>query len=172
MKAADEVIEVNREEFQAMRERKREALGEEDYQKLQNLLRAFNYLADLIGERDTTISQLRALLQKPGTEKTGKVLERAGLKPSWKTLHTVRAGRRNRGTRETKRKTIEAPRLGCITGNLVGPCYKFAEGAPHVEAQKAMLRIRSPQVAKEDRPTGTSLGDGLRDSHGWQRPNP
>ncbi len=82
MKAAAEVIEVNREEIQAMLERKREALGEEDYQKLQKLLRAFNYLADLIGERDTTISQLRALLQKPSTEKTEKVLERAGLKPS------------------------------------------------------------------------------------------
>ena len=51
MKAADEVIEVNREELQAMLERKREALGEEDYQKLQKLLRAFSYLSDLIGEK-------------------------------------------------------------------------------------------------------------------------
>ena len=39
MKAADEVLEVNREELQAVLERKREALGEEDYQKLQTLLR-------------------------------------------------------------------------------------------------------------------------------------
>jgi hypothetical protein len=42
MKAADEVIEVNREEIQVMLERKREALGEEDYEKLQKLLRAFS----------------------------------------------------------------------------------------------------------------------------------
>ena len=79
MKVADEVIEVNREELQALLERKREALGEEDYQKLQNLLRAFGYLADKIGEKDATISQLRALLMKPSTEKTSKVLEQAGL---------------------------------------------------------------------------------------------
>ena len=84
MKAVDEVIEVNREEIKAMLERKREALGEEDYKKLQNLLRAFGYLADLIGEKDTTISQLRAVLMKPSAEKTEKVFERAGLEPSAK----------------------------------------------------------------------------------------
>ncbi len=85
MKATGEVIEVNREELKAVLEQKREALGEEDYQKLQNLLRAFSYLADLIGEKDTTISQLRALLMKPSTEKTDKVLEQVGLKPSSKS---------------------------------------------------------------------------------------
>ena len=84
MKAADEVIEVNREELQGLLERKRETLGEEDYQKLQKLLRAFSYLADLIGEKDTTISQLRALLMKPSTEKTSRVLEQAGLEAAQK----------------------------------------------------------------------------------------
>jgi transposase len=81
MKAAGEVIEVNREEVKAVLEQKREALGEKDYPKLQDLLRAFSYLADLIGEKDTTISQLRALLMKPSTEKTDKVLEQVGLPP-------------------------------------------------------------------------------------------
>ena len=83
MRAADEVLEVNREEIQALLERARqEPLDEGGYQKLQDLLRAFSYVVDMIGEKDTTISQLRALLQKPSTEKTEKVLERAGLKPS------------------------------------------------------------------------------------------
>ena len=68
MRVASEVIEVNREEVKAVLARKREALGEEDYQKLQDLLRAFSYLADLIGEKDTTISQLRALLMKQRTQ--------------------------------------------------------------------------------------------------------
>jgi transposase len=91
MKPAHEVIEVNQEELKAVLERQRAALGEADYQKLQDLLRAFNYLADMIGEQDTTISQLRALLMKPSTEKTEKVLEQAGLKPSSKT-HPPRPG--------------------------------------------------------------------------------
>jgi transposase len=42
-------------------------------------------VADLIGEKDTTISQLRALLMKPSTEKTDKVLEQAGLKSGSKS---------------------------------------------------------------------------------------
>jgi hypothetical protein len=43
MKAADEVIEVNREELKAVLERARqEPLDEAGYQKLQALLRAFS----------------------------------------------------------------------------------------------------------------------------------
>jgi transposase len=79
MKAAKESIEVDLEELEALLERKREALGEEDYQKLKKGLWALSYLRDLIGDKETTISQLRALLVKPGTEKTRKVLEQAGL---------------------------------------------------------------------------------------------
>ncbi len=80
MKAVAEVLEVNREEVLAVLERARhEPLDAAGYQKLQDLLRAFSYLADLIGEKDTTISQLRALLDKPSTERINKVLEQAGL---------------------------------------------------------------------------------------------
>jgi transposase len=81
MKSAKESIEVDLKELQALLERKREALGEEDYQKLRKGLWALSYLTDLIDDQDTTISQLRALLVKPGTEKTSKVLEQAGLEP-------------------------------------------------------------------------------------------
>jgi hypothetical protein len=75
MKPGREVIEVNLEELEALLERKREALGEEDYQKLKKGLRALSYLTERIGDKDTTISQLRALLVKPSTENTHKVLE-------------------------------------------------------------------------------------------------
>jgi hypothetical protein len=81
VKSAGEVIEVNLEELEALLERKREALGEEDYQKLKKGLRALSYLTERISDQDTTISQLRALLVKPSTEKTSKVLEQAGIKP-------------------------------------------------------------------------------------------
>jgi transposase len=81
MKAAGEVIEVNLEELEALLERKREALGEEDYQKLKKGLRGLSYLTERISDQDTTITQLRALLVKPSSEKTSKVLEQAGIKP-------------------------------------------------------------------------------------------
>jgi len=81
MKPASEVIEVNLQEWEALLERARqEPLDEEGYQKLQAALRAFRVLTEMIGEKNTTISQLRALLAKPSTEKTSKVLEQAGIK--------------------------------------------------------------------------------------------
>ena len=71
MKPAKGQIEVNLEELAALLERARqEPLDEEGYQKLQGVLEAFRYLTDLIGDKDTTISRLRALLAKPSTEKT------------------------------------------------------------------------------------------------------
>ena len=80
MPATGEVIEVNFEELNALAERARQGpLGEEDYEKLQAAIHALSYLIERIGEQHTTISQLRALLVKPSTEKTSKVLEQAGL---------------------------------------------------------------------------------------------
>ena len=82
MKPEREVIEVNLEEWQALLEGARpEPLDEESYEKLQAALRAFRHLTELIGEKDTTISRLRAVLGKPSTEKTSTVLEQAGLEP-------------------------------------------------------------------------------------------
>ena len=81
MKPASEVIEVNLEEWETLLERaRREPLDEASYQKLQAALRAFRVLTEMIGEKNTTISRLRALLAKPSTEKTRKVLEQAGIK--------------------------------------------------------------------------------------------
>ncbi len=81
MKPEGEVIEVNLEESEALLQQARqEPLDEAGYQKLQAALRAFRVLTEMIGEKNTTISQLRALLAKPSTEKTSKVLEQAGIK--------------------------------------------------------------------------------------------
>ena len=81
MKPASEVIEVNLEEWETLLARARkEPLDEASYQKLQAALRAFRVLTEMIGEKNTTISRLRALLSKPSTEKTSKVLEQAGIK--------------------------------------------------------------------------------------------
>jgi hypothetical protein len=80
MKPAQEQIEVNLEELEALLERARqEPLDEAGYRKLEALLEAFRYLTELIGDQDTTIRRLRALLVKPSTEKSSKVLEQAGL---------------------------------------------------------------------------------------------
>ena len=80
MKPASKVIDVNFGELEALLQRARQGpLGEEDYGKLEAAIHTLNYLINLIGEKETTISRLRALLVKPSTEKTRKVLEQAGL---------------------------------------------------------------------------------------------
>ncbi len=80
MKAGCEVMEVNFEELAALKERARQGpLGEEDCQRLQSAIDILSRLIELIGDKDTTIRSLRALLEKPSTEKTSKVLEQAGL---------------------------------------------------------------------------------------------
>ena len=83
MKSGSEAIEVNFEELARLLERARQGpLGEEDCQRLEAAIQALSYLIEKIGEKDTTISRLRALLAKPSTEKTSKVLEQAGIKTS------------------------------------------------------------------------------------------
>ncbi len=83
MKPSRGVLEVNFEELAGLLERTRQGpLGEEDYQKLQAAIDALSHLIEMIGEKDTTISRLRALLVKPSTEKTNKVLEHAGVQRS------------------------------------------------------------------------------------------
>ena len=80
MKPGYEVIEVNFEELTALMEQARQGpLGEEDCRKLEAAIQALSHLIEMIGDKDTTISRLRALLAKPTTEKTSKVLEQAGL---------------------------------------------------------------------------------------------
>jgi transposase len=80
MKPGSEVIEVNFEELAALLERARTGpLGEADCERLEGAIQALHYLIETIGDKDTTISRLRALLAKPSTEKTSKVLEQAGI---------------------------------------------------------------------------------------------
>src|SRR5271157_4851557 len=81
MKPAKEQIEVNLEELTALVERARQGpLSQEGCQRLEDAIQALSVLIERIGEKNTTISQLRALLSKPSTEKTSKVLEQAGIK--------------------------------------------------------------------------------------------
>ena len=83
MKRASEVIEVNFEELAKLRERASQGpLGEEDGERLDAAIQALRVLIERIGEKNTTICQLRALLAKPSTEKTSKVLEQVGIKAS------------------------------------------------------------------------------------------
>ena len=142
MKAAKETVEVNLPELEALLERKREALGEEDYQKLKKGLWALSYLTVLIGDKDTTISQLRALLMKPSTEKTRKVLEQAGLPTSSSSSHPPPSAGPNERPKKKPghgRNGAEAYR-GAGRIKIAHASLKPGDGCPECEKGKVYLQ--------------------------------
>ena len=79
IKPAIEVLDIPREELDALLEHARTALPEEDYRRLKAVVEGLSYLTDLIADKDTTIRDLRRLLFPLLTEKTREVLKRAGI---------------------------------------------------------------------------------------------
>jgi len=134
MKPGYEVIEVNFEELKALKERARQGpLGEEDCQKLEEAIQALSRLIEMIGDKDTTISSLRALLSKPSTEKTSKVLEKAGLGATAKgsSSPSVNAGGqpkpghgRNGAAAYRKARRIPVTHAGLMSGDRCPRCLK------------------------------------------------
>ena len=146
MKPGREVIEVNLQEWEGLLERaRREPLDEASYQKLQAALRAFRVLTEMIGEKNTTISRLRALLAKPSTEKTRKVLEQAGIKAPPKNSPPANApGPPKPGHgRNGAQAYGGARRVRIVHGSLqpADNCPECLKGKVYVQKEPA-LRIR------------------------------
>jgi hypothetical protein len=66
------------EDIERALERVKASLGEQDYEVLKNLVDAYQYVTELVGDKETSIKRLRKLLFGSKTEKTKEVLERAG----------------------------------------------------------------------------------------------
>jgi transposase len=83
MRSSLEQIDVNMQELETLLERTRQGrLEEADYQKLRAAIHTLGYVADLLRERDISLTDLRELLLSPppaSTEKTCEVLKNAGL---------------------------------------------------------------------------------------------
>ncbi len=150
MKPRSEVIEVNLEELAALLERARqEPLDEAGYQKFQGVLEAFRYLTDLIGDKDTTIGRLRALLTKPSTEKTRQVLEQAGIKVPPSSSPTLSANEKEKEKpkpghgRNGAEAYGGAPRIKIAHASLKpgDHCPECLKGKVYVRKEPA-LRIR------------------------------
>jgi transposase len=134
MKPGCEVIEVNFEELKALKERARQGpLGEEDCRTFEAAVQALSCLIEMIGDKDTTISSLRALLSKPTTEKTSKVLEQAGLGKTAKggSSPPANAGAapkpghgRNGAAAYRKARRIPVPHAGLTAGDRCPRCLK------------------------------------------------
>jgi hypothetical protein len=72
-------IDVSIEELEALVEQARLALSEEGYQKLRAAIHTLGYVTELLEKKETSLAELRELLCPASTEKTSKVLARAGI---------------------------------------------------------------------------------------------
>ena len=73
-------IEVSTAELEALLEQARqEPLRDDGYQKLRAAIRTLGQVTELLEKQETTLTELRELLCPASSEKTAKVLERAGL---------------------------------------------------------------------------------------------
>jgi transposase len=68
------IIELDMEKLKDVLRRAETALREEDYETIQAVVESYAYLADLVGDKNTTIARLRKLLFGAQTEKTSAVI--------------------------------------------------------------------------------------------------
>lgn len=68
------VLDLDMHRLDDVLRRAEEALPEEDYAILKAVVESYSYIADLVGEKNTSIARLRKLLFGAKTEKTGAVL--------------------------------------------------------------------------------------------------
>lgn len=140
MKASVEHLDVNTEELRQLVERARQAPLEEDgYRKLQALIDTFEYVTQLLEDKQTTIQTLRQLLLKPSTEKTEKVLQKLGLEPSEKKNQAPEGNKRESTVKGHGRNGAESyPAARKVT--MAHPSLKPGDHCP--ECQKGKVYVQ------------------------------
>ena len=100
-----ERLDVSTEELEALLEQaRREPLREEGYEKLRAAVRTLAYVTELLRKQETSLAALRELLCPATTEKTAKVLERAGIcAGETQPEHPRKTGDRARAQRRCRR---------------------------------------------------------------------
>jgi transposase len=152
MKPAIEVLEIPREELDALLEHARTALPEEDYRRLKAVVGGLSYLTELIADKDTTIRDLRQLLFPLLTEKTREVLKRAGIEetqqPAAASDSTVRDKQKKRGHGRNGADAYHGAQRIAIPHPELHPgdlCPACAKGNIYVQQEpKRLLRISGP----------------------------
>lgn len=144
MRPSIERIEVPIEELKRLLEGVRDGLGAEGYRKLNAALDTLAYLTGLIEEQKTTIQELRELLSKPAsTEKTDKVLEKAGLQAEanpaadgQRPKKTKKGHGRNGAKSYTAANRVRVRHASLSSGD---PCPKCLEGKLYVLRDPGVL---------------------------------
>ena len=115
-------IELEMKELEALFERLKASVPEEDYGKLETLLNAYVNLTGLIEDERMTIRRLREMLFSRSTEKKSKVVGEVEAK-----VHSVAAGRVVRRARVTSQTRAVSGARARVTVKNGADAYKGAE---------------------------------------------
>lgn len=77
-RAKPEVVELDTKKLEEVLHRAESALDEKDYKTIKAVIESYAYIAELVGDKNTTIRRLRKLLFGASTEKTETVLSDTG----------------------------------------------------------------------------------------------
>jgi len=145
MKASVQQIDVNTEELKLLVERAREApLEEAGCRKLNALIDTFEYVTQLLENKQTTIQSLRQLLLKPSTEKTEKILQKAGLAASEKPSKPpdTKTPKKAKGHGRNSAESYKAAQKIEISHPLLKPgdhCPKCQAGKVYAQREPGLL---------------------------------
>jgi hypothetical protein len=148
-------IEVSTAELEALLDQARqEPLREEGYHKLRAAVRTLGLVTELLEKQETTLAELRELLCPASTEKTAKVLERAGIDSSEKKPKTER--------------TKPAPGHGRNGADAYGGARRIQ--VPH-NRSNAAIRAPAAAAAESIRSTIPACGCGSTGRHRSRPPS-
>ena len=145
MKASVQPIDVNTEDLKLLVERAREApLEEAACRKLHALIDTFEYVTLLLEDKQTTIQALRQLLLKPSTEKTEKILQKAGVAASEKPTKPsgTKTPKKAKGHGRNSAESYKAAPKIKISHPLLKPgdhCPKCQEGKVYAQREPGLL---------------------------------
>jgi transposase len=143
MKASVEQFEVNTEELRRFVERAGEApLEPAGCQKLTALIDTFEYVTQLLENKQTTIRELRQLLLKPSTEKTAQVLRKAGIEPGEKESPSSTAKSKAKGHGRNGAASYQAAQKVAVSHPSLkpgDPCPECPQGKVYTQKEPALL---------------------------------
>jgi len=143
MKASVEQMEVNAEELRRLVERAGEApLEPAGCQKLTALIDTFEYVTQLLENKQTTIHELRQLLLKPSTEKTAQVLRKAGIESGEKKSPSSGAKSKAKGHGRNGAESYKAAQKVQVSHPSLkpgDPCPECQQGKVYMQKEPGLL---------------------------------
>jgi transposase len=139
-------IDVPIEELEGLVEQARPALCEEGYQKLRAAIRTLGYVTELLEKKETTLAALRELLCPASTEKTGKVLKKAGIETGEKKPGPKSAPKKPQGAAAGHGRNGAAAYGGAQKIKIPHASLKGGDPCPDAQCSGKVYAQRDPGV--------------------------